>query len=1273
MTKKQQLRFFPVLAFLLLGCSPEKKIPGELLWRTLTYKDIPSITKEEIDAIEKLKNEYPHFTFGAVESTEAFINEDGEINGLSVLLCDWLSAFFEIPFKPVLIAVPAILESTQNGDIDFSNALLVTREQQEIYHTIDPIGMNSIKLIRKADSQPISAISQTRLPRYGFLTNSISINEVATAVSPNSYIAVMIEDFTDAYPLIERNEIDAFILLNIFEEYFDMHDGLIAEDFIPILYCPVSMSTGKAELVPIISAVQKALEYDELHFFNELAKQGYEEYQRHKLYARLTDEEKDYLRNNTVIPYTVGYEFFPISFFNRTTNTWEGSSIDLINELSKLTGFDFAIVNDSTMTSEGVHTMLLDGSAYMTPALVYVEERQDDYIWAKNTWTKDKLALISKREFPNISTSDLPYMKIGMVDIGYSTMFIKRFPLIQNIKEYPTQVALMRGIQRDEVDMIIITMQGLRVLSSYYEVQGYKINFLDRETYDLTFAFGKDHAVLCSIIDKALLLVDTERIVDHWEGATYDHQARLLRAQRPWLLAAIILSCIILVLLSILFIKNRTAKKRLENVVTQRTSELEHQSSLLQIIIDSIPNIVFCKDLALNYTMCNTVAEEFMGVNKSSIIGKQTEGFMKVSAETLAFINNMEQNVIKNEKRVVYETWIPSHNNTNHLFEVVEAPMIINGSTVGLTGIAHDITERKAMEEEALSASQYKSTFLATMSHEIRTPMNSIMGFAELATDSDSMPKIKDYLGKITDSTDWLLRIINDILDISKIEAGKMEIETVPFDLEDIFSRCQSVILPSTKEKGLLLKVHTEPLTGKKLLGDPIRIYQVLINLLNNAVKFTHTGTVKFSSLIRSTDDHHATVYFEVADSGIGMTTEQIEKIFDPFIQADTSTTRNYGGSGLGLAIAKNIVELLGGKLTVESAVGIGSTFSFEIVFETIDASEDGSSLAKIQNLERPYFDGMVLVCDDNALNQELICAHLERLGLIAMAAENGKIAVEMVMDRKINNKRPFDLIFMDMFMPVMDGMEAASIIQNLGTGTPIVAMTANVMASEQEKYKQLGMPDCLGKPFTSQELWYILLNYLVPVSSAPINGYDDNEDLQRKLQINFYRNNQAVHNEIASAVAIGDTQLAHRLAHSLKGNAGLIGKIGLRDAAAEVEALLRDGTAVIWETKMNNLRSKLESTLDELKPLIDEYKTQEEPQDANEKQALNTQQVLALFATLEHLLETINPECVDLLEAIRAVPGTEPLVQQVENYEFESALRTLNALRALLETDHGD
>jgi len=387
--------------------------------------------------------------------------------------------------------------------------------------------------------------------------------------------------------------------------------------------------------------------------------------------------------------------------------------------------------------------------------------------------------------------------------------------------------------------------------------------------------------------------------------------------------------------------------------------------------------------------------------------------------------------------------------------------------------------------EEANDANRTKSEFLAKMSHEIRTPMNSIIGFSELALDgADAQPVTKDYLAKILDNSKWLLQIVNDILDISKIEHGKMELEKIPFDLNEMFNSCKTIIMPKALEKGLLINFNIDTEVNKKLYGDPVRLRQVLVNLLSNAVKFTDKGEIKLNASVKDSKENSLTIYFEVKDNGIGITEEQMKKIFDPFIQGESGTTRKFGGSGLGLTITKNIIEMMGGALTVQSKPGDGSTFSFEISFDTAGSQVKNIKAKEItlQNIEKPAFEGEILICEDNAMNQLVICEHLARIGLKTMVVQNGKQGVNIVKFRAQKGLKQFDLIFMDIHMPVMDGIEATVKIKEIDPNIPIVAMTANIMAKDMEVYAEKGMCDCVGKPFTSQDLWKCLLKYFTPI-----------------------------------------------------------------------------------------------------------------------------------------------------------------------------------------------
>jgi len=545
--------------------------------------------------------------------------------------------------------------------------------------------------------------------------------------------------------------------------------------------------------------------------------------------------------------------------------------------------------------------------------------------------------------------------------------------------------------------------------------------------------------------------------------------------------------------------------------------------------------------------------------------------------------------------------------------------------------------------DELIPDKKMKSIFLTNMGHEIKTPINSIIGFAELAQYEDNPSKTREYLSSISENAKWLLYIINDILDVSRIEAGKVELEYIPFDLSEIFTQCRSLIAPRAEEKGIMLFYYDEPSIGKKLLGDPARLRQALMNLLYNAVKFTNTGTVKILASVIKSDNKKITIYFEVKDTGLGMSPSQITRVLE-------------------LSVTKNIVALMGGTLSVESRPGTGSTFSFKLTFDIVDdVTFVPSGRIVINDFERPNFEGEILICEDNSLNQFVICEHLARVGIKTVVAQNGKEGVDIISERVKNGKKQFDLIFMDINMPVMDGLEAASRITDLKVKTPIIALTANIMSHDLELYKASGMFDFLGKPVTSQGLWKCLVQYLPVRSYTAMNKYHqsaEDEKTKEQLKVIFVKENQTTYAEITSALDAGDIKLAHRLAHALKNNAGQIDKKQLQSIAARVEAILSDGENLLNQELLSALETELKSILNELALLLEK---KEEPKKLI---ALDAEKTLELFEKLEPLLKNRDTKSLQLLDLIRAVPGTEELAYQIEGFNFKQAAEMLESLK---------
>jgi signal transduction histidine kinase/CheY-like chemotaxis protein/predicted Ser/Thr protein kinase len=515
--------------------------------------------------------------------------------------------------------------------------------------------------------------------------------------------------------------------------------------------------------------------------------------------------------------------------------------------------------------------------------------------------------------------------------------------------------------------------------------------------------------------------------------------------------------------------ENARSGRALEALVASRTAELERNRNAWQALIEHAPGIVFTKDLAGRYLGHTPLLAELLGRPGQSLVGLRDADF--TDAATAARTQAEDAEVAAGKPlHVEWECEGASGRLTllTHKFPLRDA----EGRIDGIGGMTIDITELRAAQRAAEAATEAKGAFLARMSHEIRTPLNAIVGMSGLALQAGG-ERQREHVAGVHAAARLLAGIVDDVLDYSKIEAGRVEMETIPFGLREVVRNVANVVGLRADEKGLALRLDLPATLPTALVGDPLRLSQVLINLCGNAIKFTARGEVVLAAALRERRGDGATIAFEVRDTGIGMDPEQLQRVAQPFAQADASISRRYGGTGLGLAISRQLVQLMGGQLAIESEAGRGTTVRFSLPFGLQadvrpPAAPTDDPLASLAGAH-------VLVVDDNAVNREILLQMLDKVGVRVGVAEDGQQALDRLACER------YDAVLMDCQMPRMDGYAATRALRQRAElrALPVIALTASALAEERERALAAGMDEHIAKPIEFARLYRTLARLL--------------------------------------------------------------------------------------------------------------------------------------------------------------------------------------------------
>jgi PAS domain S-box-containing protein len=645
--------------------------------------------------------------------------------------------------------------------------------------------------------------------------------------------------------------------------------------------------------------------------------------------------------------------------------------------------------------------------------------------------------------------------------------------------------------------------------------------------------------------------------------------------------------------------------------------KLKERERWLSTILRSIGDAVMVVDTAGAVTFMNPLAEQVLGLGQEEVLGKalgeigNEKGVLSCEsmAEAVRRVNCDDGEFVSGEAVLVSGGCISIP------VEYTVSPIKDDkGSCTGAVIAFRDVTQRKRAEDNlrtallaSKAASKAKGEFLANMSHEIRTPMNGIIGMTELLLDTDLDAEQMETVNIVKQSAGSLQRLLNEVLDLSKIEAGRMELAITDFDLREMMEEAMLVLSPQAQAKGLRLLYHLDEAIPGRLAGDPERLKQVILNLVGNAIKFTEQGeiSVNVSPAVEAglgpKGKGIEVLEFCVRDTGEGIEEGKLESIFESFTQADGSYTRKYGGSGLGLTISRQIVGMMNGDIWVESALGQGSAFYFTAVFSSLAVSGDTApepvSAGRAREPEDARGGLKILLAEDNAINQIFTKRVLEKAGHSVSVVSNGREAFEAL------GKGRYDVVLMDVQMPVMDGYEATRRIRGSSGGgvdpsVPIIAVTAHAMEGDREKCLSAGMDFYLPKPFGVSQLQEMIERAVRGKGAAAVNAYPEATAVDFGRALDLLEGDEEMYHEIAEAfissapsimellgalVRAGDARGLTREAHSLKSSLGSIGAEKARMVAADLESAAHEDNLGEAEKLLETLRAEVSRVVDEL------------------------------------------------------------------------------------------
>ncbi|MDR2387206.1 MAG: transporter substrate-binding domain-containing protein, partial [Deltaproteobacteria bacterium] len=1063
---------------------------------------------------EELKANKKLLVYGVPFSTEAFLGHDGQIHGFSALFCDYLSKLFGIEVEPRLMNWEELIKGMVEDTVDLVGELSITPDRQKFLFMTPPIAERSIKYMRLAGSEPLFELakkSSTPL-RYGFMFDSSTVG-LLKENAPEVFLVTEVQSEDEAYKLMKEGTLDAYVTESTAEAAFDKYPDVETYDYIPILYSDVSLSSKNKDLVPIINVFSKALEAGIQERLVELYNQGFAEYRHHKFLLKLTPEELNYLNEkvaaNEAIVYAAEHDNYPLSFYNDIEEQFQGVSIDVLQDISKLTGLKFKLWNDKPVGWIKVMDSMERGEFEMVTELIMIDDRQNRFIWSTVGYSSDKYALISTTETPDKEINEVLYSKVGIVEgTGWADAFFKWFRNHSNTVVYPTSKDAFAALAKGEIELFMGTRNLNLSMTSFMEQPGFKVNLTFNYTFDSLFGFNKNETLLCSIISKAIPLTDANEITERWLQKTFDYRGKLARSRVPVLFGFSIMLVLSLALSFMLIKKYIGDKDRLARIVRERTAELmvqtdeatrasrakgEFLARMSHEIRTPMNAIIGMAELALRENPPDETAEMISSIQSAggsllSIINDILD-FSKIESGKMELTNSdyhlgsLIHDVVSVISARIMDTRL-------ELLVELDAnmPSTLYGDEVRFRQILFNLLSN--------GVKYTKEGFVTLRLEALPLGRGSLKALSLPSTaDSDEPIKasarlrehFKTFGNKPTEIT----------LKASITDTG---IGIKPEDMDKLFTSFSQV--DSERNKGiegtglgLAISKNLAKLMGgdifvqseyqkgsvftatvKQIMGAPYLPFATLKKPQKSKallIESDHLEAKAFAYAMNSLGAEHGHIQF-LSQLKSALENSDYDFLFAPFEASDEV-----------LEILKEINSPVKAIFTLDLGTTIGKKKSLRLIHKPLycmpiaNILNDADKIKGVKDRhDRVSFiapKATALVVDDIKINLKVAIGLLKPFKIRVDTTESGEEAIELVKNKS------YDVIYMDHMMPGMDGLEATARIRQLpqGKDIPIIALTANAITGVKEMFIAHGMNDFISKPIEYGKLEASLADWL--------------------------------------------------------------------------------------------------------------------------------------------------------------------------------------------------